>query len=132
MATVKYSRQREAIKTYLLSTTSHPTAETVYEEIQKIYPNISLGTVYRNLNFLVEHGEALKLSCGDDKDHFDGTTSPHSHFYCRCCNRVLDLDAPVEDLDQVARYLSFQGKIESSMTFFHGVCPDCMKPQTFS
>ena len=66
MSTIRYSKQREAIKDYLKSVTCHPTADTVYLNIQKTFPNISLGTVYRNLNFLVEHGEAIQIDCGDD------------------------------------------------------------------
>ena len=61
MSTIRYSKQREAIKDYLKSVTCHPTADTVYLNIQKTFPNISLGTVYRNLNFLVEHGEAIQM-----------------------------------------------------------------------
>ena len=49
MATLKYSRQREAIKDFLMTRKDHPTADVVYENIKKIYPNISLGTVYRHL-----------------------------------------------------------------------------------
>lgn len=49
MATLKYSRQRESIKEFLMTRTDHPTADTVYHQLRKIYPNISLGTVYRNL-----------------------------------------------------------------------------------
>ena len=52
MAALKYSRQRESIKEFLRSRTDHPTADTVYENLRQIYPNISLGTVYRNLSLL--------------------------------------------------------------------------------
>ena len=55
MAKLNYSRQREAILDFLCHSTSHPTAEEVYMYIRDIYPNISLGTVYRNLALLVEH-----------------------------------------------------------------------------
>ena len=48
MATLKYSRQRESIKEFLTGRTDHPTADFVYENMKQIYPNISLGTVYRN------------------------------------------------------------------------------------
>ena len=60
MATLKYSRQREAIKDFLMTRKDHPTADVVYENIKKIYPNISLGTVYRNLSLLSEIGEIQK------------------------------------------------------------------------
>lgn len=81
MATSRRSKQRDAIKSYLMSTTAHPTAETIYGNIKKEFPNISLGTVYRNLNFLVEHGEALRISCGDGSEHFDGKRSPITTFF---------------------------------------------------
>lgn len=65
MAVLKYSRQREVIKEYLMSTKEHPTADTVYMHIREQSPNISLGTVYRNLNLLTELGEIKKITCGD-------------------------------------------------------------------
>lgn len=62
MAALKYSRQRESIKEFLRSRTDHPTADTVYENLRQIYPNISLGTVYRNLSLLSDIGEIRKLT----------------------------------------------------------------------
>ena len=88
MVKLKYSRQREAIKEYLHNTKEHPTADKVYVNIRKEYPNISLGTVYRNLNLLVEHGEILKLSCTDGSDRFDGNPVPHYHFVCNKCEKL--------------------------------------------
>ena len=74
MKTLKYSRQRESIKACLMSRKDHPTADALYTSIREQFPNISLGTVYRNLNLLVELGEIRKLSCGDGTDHFDYDT----------------------------------------------------------
>ena len=65
MAAIKYSRQREAIKHYLASTKEHPTADTVYLHVKEDFPNISLGTVYRNLNLLTDIGEAIKIPTPD-------------------------------------------------------------------
>lgn len=104
MRAIRYSKQREAIRTYLISSNAHPTAETVYHAILKDFPNISLGTVYRNLNFLVEHGEAARLNIGDGLEHFDGNPKPHHHFYCRHCRRVLDLKMnPIDHINQIGR-----------------------------
>ena len=88
----KYSRQRECILKNLQSRRDHPTADMVYESVQVEEPNISLGTVYRNLSFLTENGQILKISTGIGPDHFDGFTEAHNHFVCRKCGRVLDLD----------------------------------------
>ena len=79
MATLKYSRQRESIKEFLRTRTDHPTADVVYENMKLIYPNISLGTVYRNLSLLADLGEIKKLSSFAGADHFDGRTERHCH-----------------------------------------------------
>ena len=80
MATVKRSRQRDAIRSFLMSRKDHPTAEVVYDNVSKEFPNISLGTVYRNLTFLVDNGMAMKVPCSDGSVHFDGNVNPHYHF----------------------------------------------------
>ena len=65
MKTLKYSRQRESIKANLMSRHDHPTADALYASIREEFPNISLGTVYRNLNLLTDIGEALKIATPD-------------------------------------------------------------------
>lgn len=128
MAKLNYSRQREAILDYLCHTTSHPTAEEVYTHIKGIYPNISLGTVYRNLALLVEHGQALKIQ-GDECDHFDGQTKPHYHFLCDACHRVYDVEMPpFSELEHDAA-CRFPGKIRGHSVLFYGVCDNCMNNQ---
>ena len=129
MATTNYSRQREAIVNYLRSTTCHPTADTIYENIKKTYPKISLGTVYRNLNLLTTQGVILRLSCDDNKDHYDATTEPHHHFFCRCCKEVSDLPVKPFEPATLLGEASFSGRIESCFTYFQGVCPDCMNEE---
>ena len=105
----------------------HPTAETVYRSLQKQFPNISLGTVYRNLDLLSELGEVQKLACGDGKDHFDWNTAPHYHFVCRHCGAVLDLPlTPYEDLQHQAQKI-FGGTVDSHMVYFYGRCALCEK-----
>jgi len=127
MATLKYSRQREAIKEYLMNTKEHPTADTVYMHIREQYPNISLGTVYRNLNLLASQGEIIKLNCDDGSVRFDGKSDPHYHFICNRCNKVLDLEMePIDHINAIAN-TGFDGKIEGNVTFFYGLCPDCNK-----
>ena len=125
MAGTKYSRQRESIREYLLSTKEHPTADMVYSHVRLIYPNISLGTVYRNLNQMAENGEILRLDLGDGTDHFDGTTSSHNHFICKCCHKVLDLEMePIDHINTIAS-AGFDGSIEGHYTYFYGKCGEC-------
>ena len=85
MKTLKYSRQRESIKNCLMNRTDHPTADALYLSIREEFPNISLGTVYRNLNLLVELGEIMKFTCGDGSEHFDYTTAQQSPLGTSSC-----------------------------------------------
>ncbi len=126
MKTLKYSRQRESIKTCLMGRRDHPTADHVYLSIRQEFPNISLGTVYRNLNLLVELGEVRKLSCGCGPDRFDGDLTPHYHFVCRTCGAVADLPMkPFSHLDLEAQQCC-DGHIDSHSTYFYGLCKDCL------
>lgn len=127
MPALKYSRQRESIKEYLMSTKEHPTADTVYLHVKKEFPNISLGTVYRNLNLLADIGEAVKISTLNGGDRFDGTTTPHYHFFCTECGAVLDLD--MENIDAINQLAgqNFDGEIDSHNITFYGRCGDCTK-----
>ncbi|MBP3927721.1 MAG: transcriptional repressor [Clostridium sp.] len=126
MKTLKYSRQRESIKACLMGRHDHPTADAIYTTIREEFPNISLGTVYRNLNLLVELGEIQKLTCGDGKDHFDADILPHYHFICRQCGTVSDLPLePLSDVTQKAQ-AGFNGRVDTHVTYFYGICAECM------
>lgn len=127
MTTLKYSRQRESIKTFLSGRTDHPTAETIYTCLREKQPHLSLGTVYRNLALLTELGEIRKISIGGGPDHFDGDTSRHHHFICRVCHEVHDLHS--ERLDGLIETVSddFKGQIDAYTLNFFGVCEDCLK-----
>ena len=125
MAITKYSRQREAIKEYLSQTKEHPTADTIYMDIRETHPNISLGTVYRNLNLLIEMGEVIKINGMDGSDRYDGNTHRHYHFLCNKCQRVLDIDMESIDYINDIANKSFPGKVEGNVTYFYGKCNDC-------
>lgn len=125
MAMTKYSRQREAIKEYLSRTEEHPTADTIYMDIREIYPNISLGTVYRNLKLLVDRGEIIRIIGMDESDRYDGNTHNHYHFLCNECKRVLDIEMEAIDsiIDKANK--NFPGKVEGHVTYFYGKCKEC-------
>ena len=122
---LKYSKQRESIKNFLVTRYDHPTAETVYLNIRREFPNISLGTVYRNLNLLAEIGEIQKLSPGIGPDRFDGNPAPHYHFICRHCGCVMDLTVSGLDHINILAGQDFDGEIEGHSTYFYGACPSC-------
>jgi Fur family peroxide stress response transcriptional regulator len=126
MAAIKFSRQRQCIIDYLMQTKEHPTAEMVYLHVKNEYPRISLGTVYRNLNLLVSQGKLRRLSCGDGLERFDGNTTLHNHFVCSHCGCVMDLDMESFEHINTLAAVNFQGKIEGNVTYFYGICPNCL------
>lgn len=126
MGTLKFSRQREAIKSFLCNTYEHPTADTVYLHVKKEFPNISLGTVYRNLNLLTDIGDAQKITMPDGCDRFDGHTHPHNHFTCNCCGSVIDIELQSSITDNDLQSVGFIGHIESSSTMYFGKCQACI------
>ncbi|MCX4321701.1 MAG: transcriptional repressor [Lachnospiraceae bacterium] len=123
---VKYSRQRQLIHSFLMTRKDHPTADVVYQNVRQEYPNISLGTVYRNLTLLADRGEILRLQVGDGVDHFDADTSLHCHFVCSDCGGVTDmqLDCMNEMLADARR--NFDGRVERQTTCFYGLCGKCL------
>ena len=126
---LKYSRQRESIKKFLAERKDHPTADVVYFNIREQFPNISLGTVYRNLSLLADIGEIIKINVGDGADRFDGNVNPHYHFICKKCNQVLDLDMEdIKGIDEIASE-SFAGKIDGHYAYFYGVCENCLSAE---
>lgn len=127
MATLKYSRQRESIRAFVMNSKEHPTADTVYAGIKADFPNISLGTVYRNLSLLVDLGEIAKITTGDGPDRFDCNTKPHSHFICTQCHSITDIEADEFDCMKEKVAESFDGKITGHMTTFYGACKECLE-----
>lgn len=122
----KYSRQREVIKEFLKDRTDHPTADMIYTGVRQEIPNISLGTVYRNLMLLSEEGEISRLTVGDGTVHFDPNTSEHTHFVCSHCGCVQDLTVPdTKELNEAAGSL-FSGKITGHRLIFTGLCEKCL------
>lgn len=126
---MKRSKQRDAILAYLKTRTDHPTADMVYTELRKTMPNISLGTVYRNLSQLAEYGIILRISCDGKVDHFDATVTPHPHFFCTKCGCVLDF--PLSELPSfVYTPESFNGRVDGCHIIYYGHCEACCQSMT--
>lgn len=122
---LKRSKQREAIKDFLMTRKDHPTADVVYMNVRQQLTNISLGTVYRNLTLLADIGEIQRLRVGDGVDHFDADISNHSHFVCTECGKVIDLEMDsIDHINEIAAK-NFGGRIAGHVTYFYGSCEDC-------
>ena len=121
------TKQKEAILRVLINTRSHPTADQIYDEVRKEIPNISKGTVYRNLQVLQQDGAVTELNLNGTLSRFEARQESHYHFRCERCGRVFDLDEPVDnELDErVANRTGF--KVSHHQTEFRGLCKDCQQ-----
>ena len=127
----RFSAQKRMIQE-TLKRLDHPTAAQVYEEIWKVYPQISLGTVYRNLNIMAEEGEILRLPFSGAPDHFDPNPGEHYHIVCSGCGRIFDTDGlPQEilaELDEAVQACTGV-EVQSRNLIFYGICVSCKKVQ---
>lgn len=121
--------QRKVILEELRSTSTHPTADEVYDLVRKRLPHVSLGTIYRNLDFLHSQGLVRKLDKVGPQMRFDAFTDPHLHVGCVRCGRVSDL--PAEAATVVLKVPGdTQFEVQGHWLEFFGLCPDCrLEPQ---
>lgn len=123
----RYSKKREAILEALRSTDEHPSADWVYQKLRPEFPDLSLGTVYRNLARFKEEGLIVSVGTVNGQERFDAAVHPHTHFICRTCGAVLDLPGmgPKDlDLDRIARKNGV--KIDHHELLFYGECSHCI------
>lgn len=127
MKTVKYSRQRALILGILRSTRSHPNADWIFKQAREVMPHISLGTVYRNLNFLAGEGKIQRFISEDGSTQYDGDVRDHYHLRCGQCQII-------RDVPHVSERISYQDienqtgfRIFSAHIIFNGLCPECLR-----
>jgi len=118
----RLTKQRQVVLDYLQKATCHPTAETVYKNVRRKLPRISLGTVYRNLDYLVDGGYALELNTTDAERHFDGCVQERWHYICDKCGTIYDLRR--NKRMQVRKKVCW-GNVERTECNLYGVCKKC-------
>ena len=126
MASTKHFRKRDAILTYLRGTTAHPSAETVYADLKQQIPDLSLGTVYRNLSLFKEQGLIAGVATVKGVERFDGNADPHVHCICTECGAVIDMPQ-LKIPGQLRKNAEQQigGTIDQCQLSFTGLCRDC-------
>jgi len=126
MRPTRYSKQRELIYDTLLGRRDHPSAEMIYQTLKAEHPSLSLGTVYRNLNLLVEEGRAIAIPFAVNR--YDGSTHDHPHFYCTSCEGLYDITLAVDrTLDAAVEELGH--KVEQHQLIFKGICSGCLNKE---
>ena len=114
--------QRQVILNILKTTDIHPTADWIYERAKKYIPNLSLGTVYRNLKILKEEGEILEINDGK-LTRFDGRNDKHYHFKCVNCGNMYDIEAKDIEIKENLKSKGFFPKVFDLLIY--GVCKNC-------
>lgn len=123
---MNYSKQRQMIIEEVCRTKTHPTTEMIYTNLRTKLPNLSLATVYRNLNLLCETGRLKRISLPESPDRFDADITFHAHLYCESCRSVIDLH---EFDDQVTSLISHRTDhiFNSATLVIRGICGRCNK-----
>ena len=121
---MRLTHQREAILTFLRSKRAHYNAVEIYDAVRSEIPNISLGTVYRNLGKLAEDGEIITVETENRSIYYDGYIKPHTHFVCSKCGEIHDFEEEESDF----RNVKDQGfTVNKRRTVLYGFCPECLK-----
>ena len=126
----KQFKKRQAILEFLQHTTAHPSAEMVFNHLKPEIPDLSLGTVYRNLSMFKEQGQIISLGTVNGVERFDGNTKPHVHFICTGCDAVLDLEEmQVPEALREAAAACCGGRVDACQLSFTGLCRECLNNQ---
>ena len=126
----KQFRKRNAILAYLRQTDSHPSAEMIYSHLKQEHPDLSLGTVYRNLSMFKAQGEIISIGTVNGVERLDGNTAPHVHFVCNECEGVTDM-AGIRVSQELAKAAEAEtgGKVDTCHLTFSGTCGECLKKE---
>lgn len=124
---MRYSKQKEEVLKIVIESCNHPDAKEVYNLVKKKISNISLGTVYRNLNTLCEEGKIVRILMKDSNDRFDKTLHDHNHVMCVKCGKVCDVSLLLDNkkIEKIENETGF--KITSCNFNINGICKDCME-----
>lgn len=123
-----FSGKRLAILKALQETDQHPTADWIYARLKPRYPDLSLGTVYRNLKRFCLTGKAASVGVIGGQEHFDGCVGPHAHFICEKCGAVLDVPGAVPEERELSELSHRMGcRIRSASVLFRGTCRSCLE-----
>ena len=129
-ATSKNFKKRNAILAYLQHSDAHPSAETIYTDLKPEIPDLSLGTVYRNLKLFQQQGLVSSIATVHGVERFDANTAPHVHFICEGCDAVIDLHQLSTPQSLCSEAESCIGcSVGSCQLSFTGKCRSCLEAQ---
>ena len=114
----RFSRKRQAIYDAMLQSLEHPNAEMVYQTLKPEYPDLSLGTVYRNIKGMVESGDVICVGHVDGMERYDAHVHPHAHLACRGCGSGVDIEI-TEPMARQVETVARENGIEMDLRSLH-------------
>lgn len=124
----RLTRQRQIVLDDLRKKRCHLTATEIYQSVRRKLPNISLGTVYRNLKFLQEEGQIAGITCDPcSPEQFEGYADHCQHFICLKCKRIYDFKKPLFKNFKSGKDLVEGHLIKNYHLNFTGICNQCLK-----
>lgn len=120
---MRSSKQRDLILDIVNHSQSHNTTQEIYQKAREVMPKISLGTVYRNLNQLVDAKLLIRIKTDEGMDRFDNTLLGHHHFICDSCGRIIDV---FQDFSLPMNVIP-NSKITHYTIQFYGICDKCLE-----
>ncbi len=127
MAKRNFSSKRNAIYNAVCSTDTHPSARWVYDALKPDIPDLSLGTVYRNIALFKDEGKVRVVCNVNGEERIDGDTTPHSHFVCNKCGNVYDIGDKGNFSDNCSELAESGFRVESKYVLYYGICPKCLE-----
>lgn len=122
-----FSKKRQLILDTIKETDSHPSARWVYEKLKTDFPDLSLGTVYRNIALFKEEGLVISVTNIDGEERIDGNTHEHAHFVCKECGGVYDIFSSDEDNAAQCPLAGFE--TDRTVLTYYGRCSDCINKE---
>lgn len=124
---MRNTNEKSIIRQAVVGRTDHPTAAMIHELAREQDPNISLGTVYRNLNTMAKRGEIRRIMMPDGADRFDPCLKQHSHFVCEKCGKVIDVDAAHARHSIRRQERKYKFVLTDVQLIGTGICSECIK-----
>lgn len=110
----------------ILGNVGHTNVDNLYAELKQKFPSISLSTIYKNINTMIEKRFVTEVKLNGLKNVYELIKERHSHVVCIRCHRVIDINVNVSEVLNKAKEISNFDLNESSLTF-HGFCPNCIE-----
>ncbi|RTI49139.1 transcriptional repressor [Thermus scotoductus] len=125
MALKRLTRQRKAVLEVVRKAHNHPDAAWIYQEVRKVVPKVSLGTIYRTLEALVEEGYLIPITKAGEATRYDANLHPHLHLVCQGCGAIVDLEVDLPDLLTPVQEAHPHLEVRSVEVTYRGLCPTC-------